>query len=231
MERRSHRPRLPLLLSRWWQSRLGAQLVWEVALVFALLGLYRLGRFVARDQVCRPVDHDGRPSSSSNGTWALAVESPRQQVVLEHRWLISVVNQYYVRVHFPITILFLVVTYIRTPDLYRYIRNLFVIVTGLGLVMHVLYPLAPPRMLPGFTDTIARYGPSIYERSDVASVANQYAAMPSMHFGWAALVAYGIIRAATAAGGGSCSPTRSPRCWPSPRRPTTTGSTPPSPGC
>ena len=172
------------LLSRWWHSRLGAQLVWEVALVFALLALYRLGRFFSRDQVSAAFDHASTILEVERRL-GLAVESHVQAVVLDHRWMISAVNQYYVRVHFPITILFLVVTYIRTPGLYRYLRNLFVIVTGLGLVMHALYPLAPPRMLPGFTDTIARYGPAIYERSDVASVANQYAAMPSMHFGWA----------------------------------------------
>jgi hypothetical protein len=194
LERRSAKPRLPPWVSRWWHSRLGGQLVWEITLVFGLLALYRLGRFLSRDQVAAAFDH-ATAVLDVERRLGLAVESHVQHVVLEHRWLTSLANQYYVRVHFPITILFLVVTYIRTPDLYRYIRNLFVIVTGLGLVMHALYPLAPPRMLPGFTDTIARYGPAIYERSDVASVANQYAAMPSMHFGWAALVAYGVIRA------------------------------------
>ena len=49
-------------------------------------------------------------------------------------------------------------------------------------------------MMPGFVDTIALYGPSIYDRADVSSVANQYAAMPSMHFGWAVLVAYGVVQ-------------------------------------
>ena len=115
----------------------------------------------------------------------------------------------------------------RHPDLYRHVRNLFVIVTGLGLVMHAVYPLAPPRMLPGFIDTIARYGPSIYERSDVASVANQYATMPSMHFGWAVLVAYGAVQTGRRWWNGSSSPTPSRRWSPSPRPPTTTGSTPP----
>lgn len=37
----------------------------------------------------------------------------------------------------------------------------------------------------GFSDTAATYGPSAYAGS-AAHVANQYAAMPSLHIGWAA---------------------------------------------
>jgi hypothetical protein len=51
-------------------------------------------------------------------------------------------------------------------------------------------------MLDGYVDTIARYGPAIYDgRSAVGKMANQFAAMPSLHFGWAVLVAYGVVRA------------------------------------
>lgn len=166
----------------------------EVGLVAALLSLYRLGRYLSRDQVASAFDN-ARAVHSFESHLGLAIEADVQRVVLEHHWLISFLNQYYVRAHFPVTIAFLVVAYVRAPDIYRHMRSLFVSVTGLGLVLHALYPLAPPRMMPGFIDTVARYGPAIYERSDVASVANQYAAMPSMHFGWAALVAYGVVRA------------------------------------
>src|SRR4029453_10378434 len=60
-----------------------------------------------------------------------------------------------------------------------------------GCLIHVLFPLAPPRMFPnlGFTDALARYGPRIYTSDPSASVANQFAAMPSLHFGWAVIVA------------------------------------------
>jgi hypothetical protein len=166
----------------------------EVGLVAGLLSLYRLGRYLGRDQVTSAFDHAGA-ILRFEAQLGLAFEADVQRVVLEHQWLVSFLNQYYVRAHFPVTVAFLVVAYVRSPDVYRHMRNLFVIVTGLGLALHVLYPLAPPRMMPGFVDTVARYGPAIYARSDVASVANQYAAMPSMHFGWAVLVAYGIIRA------------------------------------
>jgi hypothetical protein len=167
--------------------------VLEAALLAGLLSLYRLGRYLSRDHVAAAFDH-ARAVLHVESRLGLGIEADVQRLVLEHTWLVSALNQYYVRAHFPVTVAFLVITYVRTPELYRHMRNLFVIVTGLGLALHVLYPLAPPRMMPGFVDTVARYGPAIYGRSDVASVANQYAAMPSMHFAWAVLVAYGLLR-------------------------------------
>jgi hypothetical protein len=65
--------------------------------------------------------------------------------------------------------------------------------TAFALVLHALVPLAPPRMLPGFVDTMAVYGPNAYASEQVAAVANQHAAMPSVHFMWAAIVAYGVV--------------------------------------
>ena len=60
--------------------------------------------------------------------------------------------------------------------------------TLLALVGYWLYPLAPPRLAPGdgFIDTVRMLGTWGVAPSDiVASASNQYAAMPSMHVGWA----------------------------------------------
>ena len=65
-----------------------------------------------------------------------------------------------------------------------------------ALVIHVLYPLAPPRKYAdlGFVDTARLLGPNSYGKGNVfGGVANQFAAMPSLHFGWAVLVAWGVI--------------------------------------
>ena len=68
--------------------------------------------------------------------------------------------------------------------------------TALSLVAHVAFPLAPPRMLTslGFIDTMARYGPDAYGSETIRANANQFAAMPSVHFAWAVITAYAIIR-------------------------------------
>ena len=78
---------------------------------------------------------------------------------------------------------------------YLWARRLLVVLTLLGLVAHILFPLAPPRMFPrwGFLDTMTAYGPSAYDGTSGALV-NQYAAMPSLHIGWAVLIAVVVCR-------------------------------------
>ena len=78
---------------------------------------------------------------------------------------------------------------------YQWARNLLIGLTGAALVVHVVYPLAPPRMFPqwGFTDTMATLGPNAYAGAS-GDLANQFAAMPSLHVGWAALIAYVVAR-------------------------------------
>jgi hypothetical protein len=66
--------------------------------------------------------------------------------------------------------------------------------------VHVLFPLAPPRMLPrlGFIDTARVFGPASYGAgSPYKGFANQFAAMPSLHFGWAVVIAWAALIASS----------------------------------
>jgi len=63
------------------------------------------------------------------------------------------------------------------------------------LIGHMFFPLAPPRMMPGWVDTGVLLGQSVYGPSTDSGVANQFAAMPSLHVGWAFMVAVFLIRA------------------------------------
>jgi hypothetical protein len=178
-------------LQAWWRGRFGQQLVAEVALLFALLTLYRLGRYLGRNQVDVAFDH-ARTLLSWEHTLGLGNERGLQSILLDHHAVIRFLNRYYATVHFPATVAFLVLVYVKAPDVYARIRLVFISVTAVALVVQIAWPLAPPRMMSGFVDTIARYGPAIYTRPGVESVANQYAAMPSLHVGWALIIAYGL---------------------------------------
>jgi hypothetical protein len=175
----------------WWRGRFGRRLLLEIALLFSLLTLYRLGRYLGRNNIDEAFDH-ARDVLRWERDVGLANEERLQDLLLDHLPVIKLMNRYYAMVHFPATVAFIALVYVKTPDLYRRIRFVFVSVTGVALATQILYPLAPPRMMVGFVDTIARYGPAIYSRPGVASVANQYAAMPSLHVGWALIVAYGM---------------------------------------
>ena len=100
------------------------------------------------------------------------------------------------RAHFPVTIAFLVWGFFARPRAeYRWARNLLVIETLTAVLIHAAFPLAPPRMFPGwhFLDTMTVYGPSAYDEPG-AALANQYAAMPSLHVGWSVLIAVVVGR-------------------------------------
>jgi hypothetical protein len=184
------------VLVGWWRGRFGRRLITEAALLFSLLTLYRLGRYLGRDQVDVAFRH-AREVLSGEHHLGIANERSFQDLLLDHRLVIGFLNRYYAMVHFPATVTFVVVAYVKGPEVYGRIRLVFISVTAVALAVQIAYPLAPPRMMSGFVDTIARYGPEIYSRPGVASVANQYAAMPSLHIGWALIVAYGMLQLTT----------------------------------
>lgn len=187
--------RLRAALAHWWRGRYGSALATEVVVIVALLLLYRLGRMLGRDESTRAFGN-ARDVLALEDRLGIDNELSVQRAVLGHEGVIRALNRYYASVHFAASMVFLVLVYVWAPKLVAHIRWLFVTVTAAALVIHVVYPLAPPRMLAGYVDTIARYGPAIYDqRSTVGQVANQFAAMPSLHFGWAVLVAYGVVRA------------------------------------
>ncbi|MDH3682870.1 MAG: phosphatase PAP2 family protein [Acidimicrobiia bacterium] len=115
-----------------------------------------------------------------------------QRFLLGRTALIKAANVYYIAFHFPVTIGFMSWVWLRHRDRFDRIRNTLIGVSAVGLLVHVVYPLAPPRMVFGFVDTGAVFGPSPYN-TKISSAANQIAAMPSLHVGWALLVAIGVI--------------------------------------
>ncbi|MEU6035214.1 phosphatase PAP2 family protein [Actinomadura sp. NPDC047616] len=124
----------------------------------------------------------------------LDIEYTLNRLFVYHAWLAIPANYFYATMHFAVTIGVLVWLYARHPDRYATYRTVLFATTMVGLVGFWLYPLAPPRMLPGFTDTVISFGTwGIYGSSPMASMSNQYAAMPSMHTAWALWCAVTVI--------------------------------------
>jgi len=166
----------------------------EVVLLSALFGLYRLGRVVAMRREDVAVDHARLVHRFE--AFAHFPSEAALQTEVASRALFQALNVYYVSVHFPLMIAFLAYGVLfRSRADYVWARQLLVVQTALALVVHIAFPLAPPRMFPqwGFTDTMARYGPSAYDSAGGSAV-NQFAAMPSLHIGWAFLIAYAVGR-------------------------------------
>ncbi|WP_329530958.1 phosphatase PAP2 family protein [Streptomyces sp. NBC_01450] len=102
-------------------------------------------------------------------------------------WLIVGMNYYYATLHFIVTIGVLVWLYVRHPDRYRAVRTALYTATLLALAGFDFYATAPPRFLAGqgFIDTVVVHHTwGSWASGDVASLSNQYAAMPSVHIIW-----------------------------------------------
>ena len=179
-------------VASWWRSRYGFRLLLEIGICAGLLIIYRSIRLFTRGDLRAAFDNARGVISFE--TWlGLPFEDNLQQFLLDHPTIIKLLNQYYVVFHFPAAIGLLLWLYWRHHGHYSFVRNLMAFVTFSALVIHLIFPLAPPRMMAGFVDTMATFGPSIYPPNALDGAANQIAAMPSLHFGWAMIEAIAVI--------------------------------------
>jgi membrane-associated phospholipid phosphatase len=102
--------------------------------------------------------------------------------------LAKLVGDYYDLAHFGVTLALLAWVFWRRPRHYRLLRNALLGINAIGFVVFWLYPVAPPRMLTtfGFIDIVAvTHAVGAWSSGALASQANEFAAMPSLHVAWA----------------------------------------------
>lgn len=175
--------------------RLRPRPVRELALVAALFLIYKVGRVVADAHVARAYA-DAVHVWHWERVLRLPGEGHVQQALMASHSLVRAANVYYAWAHFAAMIVFLLWVYLFRPAQYVPLRRLVAAVTGVALVVHLTFPLAPPRLVPGLhmIDTATVFGPSVYGPPSGDTLTNQYAAMPSLHVGWALIISIGIIR-------------------------------------
>jgi membrane-associated phospholipid phosphatase len=107
----------------------------------------------------------------------------------------------YATLHYLVTPLVLGWVGIRRREAYPRARSALLLATAFGLLGYWLAPTAPPRLLDtGLTDTMAVFsgagwwGDAASAPRGMESLSNQYAAMPSLHVGWALWVALVVYR-------------------------------------
>ncbi|GAA4680758.1 bifunctional glycosyltransferase 87/phosphatase PAP2 family protein [Streptomyces chumphonensis] len=165
--------------------------------------LIRVGYFVY--SWVRSLAAGGRGAAEAHGAQILALERPLGLDV-EHglnrftagsRALTEAMNFYYGAFHFLVPIALLVVLYLRRPPAYRWARTALSLATLFGLVGFWLYPLAPPRLMPGLGYVDTAHGPQDFDDPDfgvLTGISNQYAAMPSLHVGWSLWATVVVLR-------------------------------------
>lgn len=121
-------------------------------------------------------------------------EQALQALLLGHPALLKLANDVYIFGFWPVLAGAAVYLYVRHREHYVVLRNA-VFVSGLiGFAFFAFLPVAPPRLVdPHLVDTIRLYTPD-YRPAALSDVTNEYASLPSLHFGWSLLV--GVMVAA-----------------------------------
>jgi len=167
--------------------------VFEVAMVTTAMVIY----FFIRGGLPEPV-----PAAVARSThiihleqaMGIFVERQWQEPVLKNDLLMRIANGIYVWGHFPVILVAAVWLYWKNRRRYGIYRTALVLSGFVGLWAYAFFPAAPPRLMPshwGFVDTIAVVARERYEvKPDL--FLNQYAAVPSFHFGWVMLAGMAI---------------------------------------
>ncbi|WP_335932100.1 bifunctional glycosyltransferase 87/phosphatase PAP2 family protein [Streptomyces sp. PTD5-9] len=177
--------RVPLL--PFWRRVLSRpNLLLELLLIRVVYSAYSQVRLAATAGRGTAERH-GRQIHSLEQWLHIDIEHWANHTVAGIGWLRGFFDYYYTTFHFIVPLAILGVLYARRPADYRWVRSSIGFTTILALVGFWLYPLAPPRLMPGlgFIDTV--HGVQDFAKPDygtLTSVTNQYAAMPSLHFGW-----------------------------------------------
>lgn len=169
----------------------------EFALISALYAVWRLARMLPLVTDSGAMDR-GRDIVTVEHWLHLPTELSLQQFVLDHEWLGEPTTVYYATVHVPALIAFLVWLFFRHRDRYPHWRNGLALVTAGCLVLRFVR-VAPPRFFPdlGYQDLSHHYGVSVYGSDVTTGISDQFAAMPSIHVAWAAVVSFGIMAVST----------------------------------
>jgi hypothetical protein len=174
---------------RWWR---------EVIYVLSFYGVYTLVRN-------RGLDIDTHVQAFHNAQRVIRAEeflhSFHEKAIQDlfypsAKWFLQFWNVFYGSAHFIVTIVAIVWLFRRDPARYPLWRNTLAFTTGLALIGFAFFPLMPPRLLDvapplgggqhyGFVDTLAKVGGLwSFDSGTMQKISNQYAAMPSLHFGW-----------------------------------------------
>jgi hypothetical protein len=158
----------------------GLYALWQLAGTLSVLGT--TGAFERADWIRR-----------TERSLRLPSEAGVQRLIIGHPLLVQASNLFYASMHFGVLFAFLAWLFVRHRDRYPGIR-LTLAVTTLVCLLVQLIPVAPPRLLPGYTDTAMQYNQSVYT---LGLAPDQLSAMPSVHVAWAVLVGWAVVRIST----------------------------------
>src|SRR3990172_3890717 len=168
----------------------------ELALVALAFLLYFVVRANVIDRPELALDN-ARAVVDAEETLGIYVERGWQQAILDGGVAVRFFNFVYFWLDFPLITVLGLLLYLRRRRQYTFARDAILFSGGIALVAHFLFRVAPPRLLPesGLIDTLQAYNNLSYQAQSTSFFVNPYAAVPSLHVGWAFLLSIGLVMA------------------------------------
>jgi hypothetical protein len=171
---------------RWWQRKWG----WEVLLV--LYAIYDGSRLLVNTSPAQ-AEHHGEQILSFERRLHFSPEHAINHLFARNAWLGIPADFIYASLHYVITVCVLFWVWRKHRDHYRQARTWLGLTTLLGVIGFVVFPTAPPRLLGhGFIDILAEHASVGWWGAGgggtprgLENMSNEFAAMPSLHVGWA----------------------------------------------
>ncbi len=151
----------------------------------AIMGSYFLSRWFILGGAVAAYHHAQQLLELERGLH-LSPEAVMQQFGLQQLWLQNGADILYLAAHLPLVIGIAYWLRRQHPAAFRWYRLALLGSTAICIVVFVLFPVAPPRFLPGFFDGEKNVGFDV-DTSIFGPWYNPYAAMPSLHMSWALL--------------------------------------------
>ncbi len=153
------------------------------AIVVALMSLLYFGvRMVTKDSEIAAFANAANLISFEQGL-GIDVESWLQNLILDKHNIVTLFNWIYIWLHWPVILFSMFYLFRYRRSHYILFRNAMIISGAIGLIIFMAYPVAPPRFMGGFEDTVGSFSTS-YKILQPPSIVNKYAALPSFHVGW-----------------------------------------------
>lgn len=164
----------------------------EILIFLGALAIYQVSRaFVVGDPLLAQANANSIVAfERANG---LFFEGTIQRWMVDQLGLASVMNYFYMSAHWVVTTAFFVWLFTKRRKIYPLVRNAFLIANGIAIIIYMAFPVAPPRLFEGdgLIGTLSTVSDIDLQSGTFASLFNPYAAVPSMHFGYALMI--GVI--------------------------------------
>ena len=169
----------------------------QVVLFLGAYQIYRIVRGLANDPgAAEAAFSNARDLIHAEQALNIFFEPSLQAFASGQEWLLDGASWMYINTQTSITIGALAWLYLFRNESFYFVRNMFLVAFGLALIGYTVFPTAPPRFFPewGFFDAVSDFTGVRQDSVTINELFNPYAAVPSMHVGFALMISIPLAR-------------------------------------